>query len=112
MLTYYIGSSYKIASFVACREEFSGFLHGEQRMGFDCKAGKNLTTLPVIYGPENSMARRETSSSGGLMSSAGLMRYFEAEESAIKLDPRSVVIAAVGLGAIVWLCNVFIAHVI
>jgi preprotein translocase subunit Sec61beta len=46
------------------------------------------------------------------MSSAGLMRYFEAEESAIKLDPKTVVIAAVGLGAIVWLCNVFIAHVI
>lgn len=58
------------------------------------------------------MVKGQTSSSGGLMSSAGLMRYFEAEESAIKLDPRTVVIAAVGLGAIVWLCNVFIAGVI
>jgi preprotein translocase subunit Sec61beta len=46
------------------------------------------------------------------MSSAGLMRYFEAEESAIKLDPKTVVIAAVGLGAIVWVLNVTIAHVI
>lgn len=46
------------------------------------------------------------------MSSAGLMRYFEAEESAIKIDPRTVVIAAVGLGAIVWLLNVTIAHVV
>ena len=57
------------------------------------------------------MAKRE-SSSGGLMSSAGLMRYFEAEESAIKIDPKTVVVAAVGLGAIVWLLNVFVAHVI
>jgi preprotein translocase subunit Sec61beta len=58
------------------------------------------------------MAKRESSSSGGLMSSAGLMRYFEAEESAIKLDPKTVVIAAVGLGVIVWVLNVTVAHVI
>jgi len=57
------------------------------------------------------MAKRE-SSSGGLMSSAGLMRYFEAEESAIKIDPKTVIIAAVGLGAVVWVLNVFVAHVI
>jgi preprotein translocase subunit Sec61beta len=57
------------------------------------------------------MAKGE-SSSGGLMSSAGLMRYFEAEESAIKLDPKTVVIAAVGLGVIVWVLNVTVAHVI
>ncbi len=75
-----------------------------------CDPGKNITTLQVILGPENNMARSESGS--GLMSSAGLMRYFEAEESAIKLDPKTVVIAAVGLGAIVWLCNVFIARVI
>lgn len=73
--------------------------------------GKNLTTLPVIYAPEKTMAKNE-SSSGGLMSSAGLMRYFEAEESAIKIDPKTVVIAAVGLGVIVWVLNVTIAHVI
>ncbi len=64
----------------------------------------------LVYVLENIMSKRETGS--GLMSSAGLMRYFEAEESAIKLDPKTVIIAAVGLGAIVWLCNVFIAHVI
>jgi preprotein translocase subunit Sec61beta len=57
------------------------------------------------------MAKRE-SSSGGLMSSAGLMRYFEAEESAIKIDPKTVIIAAVVLGAGVWVLNVFVAHVI
>jgi preprotein translocase subunit Sec61beta len=55
---------------------------------------------------------KKESSSGGLMSSAGLMRYFEAEESAIKIDPKTVVIAAVGLGIVVWVLNVTIAHVI
>lgn len=31
----------------------------------------------------------------GLMSSAGLMRYFETEESAIKISPKAVVIACI-----------------
>ncbi|CAJ36691.1 preprotein translocase subunit Sec61beta [Methanocella arvoryzae] len=52
------------------------------------------------------MARRESSGgSGGLMSSAGLMRYFEAEESAIKIDPKTVIIAAVASGAFIWILN-------
>ncbi len=45
------------------------------------------------------MAKKDTS---GLMSSAGIMRYFEAEESAIKIDPLFVVAACVIFGAIVW----------
>jgi preprotein translocase subunit Sec61beta len=44
------------------------------------------------------MAKKESS---GLMSSAGIMRYFEAEESAIKLDPKMVVVIAVVFGAII-----------
>jgi preprotein translocase subunit Sec61beta len=55
---------------------------------------------------------KKESSSGGLMSSAGLMRYFEAEESAIKIDPKTVVISACLLGIVVWILNVGIAHVI
>jgi len=55
------------------------------------------------------MAKRESGS--GLMSSAGLMRYFEAEESAIKIDPKTVVIASVALGAIIFVLNVTVAHV-
>jgi preprotein translocase subunit Sec61beta len=47
------------------------------------------------------MAKRESGS--GLMSSAGLMRYFEAEDSAIKIDPKTVVIVSVALGAIVFI---------
>jgi|AGTN01.2.fsa_nt_gi Preprotein translocase subunit Sec61beta len=58
------------------------------------------------------MAKGQTSGGGGLMSSAGLMRYFEAEESAIKIDPRTVVITAVALGALVWILNVTVAHVV
>ncbi|MGA9138680.1 MAG: preprotein translocase subunit Sec61beta [Methanocella sp.] len=46
------------------------------------------------------MAKRESGS--GLMSSAGLMRYFEAEDSAIKIDPKTVVIFSVAMGLIVF----------
>ena len=56
------------------------------------------------------MAKKESGS--GLMSSAGLMRYFEAEESAIKIDPKTVVIASVVLGAIVVFLNFTVAHTI
>ena len=56
------------------------------------------------------MAKRETGS--GLMSSAGLMRYFEAEESAIKIDPKTVVIASCLIGLVVFLLNAFVARTI
>jgi len=48
------------------------------------------------------MARKKNEAPG-LMSSAGLMRYFEADETAIKLDPRMVVGACIasGLGILV-----------
>ncbi|GAA0664988.1 preprotein translocase subunit Sec61beta [Natronoarchaeum mannanilyticum] len=37
--------------------------------------------------------------SGGLMSSAGLVRYFDAEDrNAIKMDPKSVFVFAILLG--------------
>lgn len=40
--------------------------------------------------------------SGGLMSSAGLVRYFDSEDrNAIQMDPRSVVVFAVALGAFI-----------
>ena len=43
----------------------------------------------------------KTNDQAGLMSSAGIMRYFDAEDSAIKLDPKTVVAFAIVLGAIV-----------
>ena len=49
----------------------------------------------------------KTNDQAGLMSSAGIMRYFEAEDSAIKLDPKTVVAFAIVLGAIVMGLNFY-----
>jgi preprotein translocase subunit Sec61beta len=44
--------------------------------------------------------------SGGLMSSAGLVRYFDAEDrNAIRLDPRTVVAFGVLFGILVTVLN-------
>ncbi len=43
----------------------------------------------------------------GLMSSAGLMRYYDVEESAIKLPPRAVLIFGVALGVTVLGLEIF-----
>ena len=44
---------------------------------------------------------------GGLMSSAGLVRYFDAEDSrAIKVDPRSVVAFGLLFGVFIQVLNV------
>ena len=41
---------------------------------------------------------------GGLMSSAGLVRYFDAEDSnAIRIDPKTIVVSGVLLGVFVQL---------
>ena len=37
----------------------------------------------------------------GLMSSAGLMRYYDVEESAVKMSPKTILIAGIVIGAIV-----------
>ncbi|NYT02640.1 MAG: preprotein translocase subunit Sec61beta [Methanosarcinales archaeon] len=50
------------------------------------------------------MARKKNEAPG-LMSSAGLMRYFEADETAIKLDPRMVVGACVASGVGILVLN-------
>ncbi|WP_132057199.1 preprotein translocase subunit Sec61beta [Halorussus amylolyticus] len=45
--------------------------------------------------------------SGGLMSSAGLVRYFDAEDSnAIRIDPKTVVAFGVLFGLFVQMLNV------
>ncbi len=43
----------------------------------------------------------------GLMSSAGLMRYYDVEESAIKLPPRTILIFGLALGTIVLGLEIF-----
>lgn len=51
------------------------------------------------------MAKKKNEGSG-LMSSAGLMRYFEADDTAIKLDPRIVIAAGAGAGVAIMVLNV------
>jgi len=48
------------------------------------------------------MAKKKKSEGSGLMSSAGLMRYFDADDTAIKLNPKTVIAfsAAVGAGVL------------
>lgn len=48
-----------------------------------------------------------SSDSGGLMSSAGLVRYFDAEDrNAIRIDPRTVVAFGVFFGVVVQVLNI------
>jgi preprotein translocase subunit Sec61beta len=51
------------------------------------------------------MAKKKSDNSG-LMSSAGLMRYFEADDTAIKLDPKMVVGVCVASGIVVLGLNI------
>jgi preprotein translocase subunit Sec61beta len=74
----------------------------------------------VIDGPDADRPRSETfrraripvltmsgSQSGGLMSSAGLVRYFDAEDrNAIRIDPKTVVAFGVLFGVLVQILNV------
>ncbi len=51
------------------------------------------------------MAKKKSDASG-LQSSAGLMRYFEADDNSIKLDPKMVVGACVASGFAVMALNI------
>ncbi len=45
--------------------------------------------------------------SGGLMSSAGLVRYFDAEDrNAIRIDPKTVVAVGVLFGVLIMILNI------
>jgi preprotein translocase subunit Sec61beta len=50
------------------------------------------------------MAKKKSSS--GLVSSAGLMRYFDTEDTAIRISPKAVVIVSVLVGAVVSILNI------
>ncbi|WP_292467129.1 preprotein translocase subunit Sec61beta [Methanolobus sp.] len=41
---------------------------------------------------------KKKSSGNGLMSSAGLMRYYEADKKAIHVDPKTVMVIGVVIG--------------
>jgi preprotein translocase subunit Sec61beta len=51
------------------------------------------------------MAKKKSDNSG-LMSSAGLMRYFEADDTAIKLDPKMVIGGCIASGIVVLGLNI------
>jgi preprotein translocase subunit Sec61beta len=51
------------------------------------------------------MAKKKEGS--GLMSSAGLMRYYDAEETAILIDPKTVVSIAVVAGLAILALNAY-----
>ncbi len=52
------------------------------------------------------MAQKKKEEGSGLMSSAGLMRYFEADDAAIKLDPKMVVGACIASGIGIMVLNI------
>ncbi len=51
------------------------------------------------------MAKKKESS--GLMSSAGLMRYYESEETALLIDPKTVISVAVVAGLAILALNAY-----
>jgi len=51
------------------------------------------------------MAKKKEGS--GLMSSAGLMRYYDSEETAILIEPKTVVIVALVAGVLVLILNAY-----
>jgi len=51
------------------------------------------------------MARKKNES--GLMSSAGLMRYFESEETSILFDPKTVVSVSVAIAIALLALNAY-----
>ena len=51
------------------------------------------------------MAKKKESS--GLMSSAGLMRYYDAEETAILINPKTVFSVAIVIGIVILGLNAY-----
>lgn len=48
---------------------------------------------------------KKNSSGSGLMSSAGLMRYYEADKKAVHIDPKAVLVFGVVVGVAVLMLN-------
>jgi len=53
------------------------------------------------------MAKKRDVKTPPLMSSAGIMRYFEEERALIKISPKSVVIFGILTGAIIIILNAY-----
>jgi len=48
---------------------------------------------------------KKSSSGSGLMSSAGLMRYYEADKKAVHVDPKAVLVFGAVIGFAVLMLN-------
>ncbi|AFV24401.1 hypothetical protein Mpsy_2197 [Methanolobus psychrophilus R15] len=48
---------------------------------------------------------KKKSSGSGLMSSAGLMRYYEADKKAIHINPKTVVVSGVVIGLVIMILD-------
>ncbi len=53
------------------------------------------------------MAKKRSAEAPPLMSSAGIMRYFEEEKAQIKISPKSVVIFGLVMGILVTILNAY-----
>ncbi|OFV66403.1 MAG: Preprotein translocase Sec, Sec61-beta subunit [Candidatus Syntrophoarchaeum butanivorans] len=59
-----------------------------------------------MRGSRGIMAKKKRSS-GGLMSSAGLMRYFDTEETSITISPKTLMIFSIFLAVIVVALHIY-----
>jgi preprotein translocase subunit Sec61beta len=53
------------------------------------------------------MAKQKKAKTPPLMSSAGIMRYFEEEKTQIKINPKSVFAFGIIIGALVFVLNLY-----
>lgn len=70
----------------------------------DGGVGESFTVESFSSARHDGVRMDKGQNSGGLMSSAGLVRYFDTEDSnAIRIDPKTVIAIGVMLGVIVQL---------
>jgi preprotein translocase subunit Sec61beta len=53
------------------------------------------------------MAKTKKSKTPPLMSSAGIMRYFEEEKTQIKINPKSIFAFGIVIGAVIFVLNLY-----
>ena len=53
------------------------------------------------------MAKTKKAKTPPLMSSAGIMRYFEEEKTQIKISPKSVFAFGIVIGAVIFVLNLY-----
>lgn len=80
------------------------FLSEKRGVSWQGKGLNEAVRLRHAGTPGESMSSDD---SGGLMSSAGLVRYFDAEDSnAIRIDPKTVVAFSVMFGVLILVLNI------